>query len=46
VKADRSGRLRIVVDLGPSHAHEEYSPQGRVAKQSGDYFTTKTVTIR
>ena len=46
VRADRSGRLRIVVDLGPSHTVDEYSPEGRLAKQSGDYFTTKTVTIR
>ena len=47
VVADRSGRLRIPVDLGPSHAHEQFSPEGDLdaAVAGAAYWTVRTVTI-
>jgi S-formylglutathione hydrolase FrmB len=45
-KADSRGRLRIDVDLGPSHTSEQYSPSGRAMQQSADYMTAREVTIR
>jgi S-formylglutathione hydrolase FrmB len=44
--ADAAGRLRVVVDLGPSHPAEQYSAQGRAREASGDYWTVRKVTIR
>jgi esterase/lipase superfamily enzyme len=46
--ADADGRLEIEVDLGPSHATDQFSPQARVEEAAaGDaYFTTATVTIQ
>lgn len=46
VRADARGRLRIVVDLGPSHSVEQYGPQGRLMEPAGDYWTVRKVTIR
>lgn len=47
ISADRDGRLRFTIDLGPSHTDEQYTPAERVAEaQMGDaYWTTKTVRI-
>ena len=47
VQADRSGRLRIPVDLGPSHAHEQFSNEADVdaAVAGTAYWTVRTVTI-
>jgi hypothetical protein len=44
-RADGRGRLRIVVDLGPSHTMEQYSAQGRVMQQTPDYMTSRDVRI-
>lgn len=46
VRADRAGRLRFAVDLGPGHTAEQHSPQGRAAQSAGDYFTRRTISIR
>ena len=46
VRADRRGRLRLVVDLGPSHEHEQYSPAARPQQDLPGYFTRRTLTIR
>jgi S-formylglutathione hydrolase FrmB len=45
VVADARGRLRIDVDLGPSHTSEQYSPRGRVMSQSADYWTERKISI-
>jgi S-formylglutathione hydrolase FrmB len=44
--ADRSGRLRIPVDLGPSHVDNQYSVPGMALSGTAGYFVTRTVTIR
>ena len=46
-RADRAGRLRVVVDLGPGHPDEQYTPAGRAAEAAaGDaYWTTRTIHI-
>lgn len=43
--ADAAGRLHIVVDLGPGHADEQYSPRGRVMEATPGYWTERTITI-
>jgi S-formylglutathione hydrolase FrmB len=45
VRADSSGRLTFVVDLGPGHTDDQYSIAGRLAEAQGDYLVTKTVKI-
>lgn len=45
VRADPSGRLRFVVDLGPSHTAEQYTPQARIAEAAGGYWTHASVQI-
>ncbi len=45
VRADKRGRLRIEVDLGPSHTYEQYSPQGRALQETAGYWATRTVKI-
>lgn len=44
--ADAAGRLRIPVDLGPSHQDNEYSAGGMTQSLDEDYFTTRSVTLR
>lgn len=43
--ADSAGRLRIPVDLGPSHTSEQYSPAARPLQDLPGYFTRQPVTI-
>lgn len=45
--ADEAGRLRFTVDLGPSHQHEQYSNDARLAEAvAGDaYWTTRAVAF-
>jgi enterochelin esterase-like enzyme len=45
VFADAHGRLSIEVDLGPSHAFEQFTPQANAAEAAGDYWTVRTVAI-
>jgi hypothetical protein len=47
VVADPEGRLRVIVDLGPSHAHEQFSPEADVdaAAAGAGYWTVRQVTI-
>lgn len=45
VVADRSGRLTITVDLGPSHSHDQFTDEADAAEAQGDYWVTRTVTI-
>lgn len=45
VVADRSGRLTIPVDLGPSHTHDQFSTEADLAEQQGGYWVTRSVTI-
>lgn len=46
VTADRSGRLRIAVTLGPSHEHQQFTAQQRAAETTtDDYWQTATVTV-
>ena len=44
--ADRSGRLTIDVDLGPSHTVEDASPEGRAMTNDPGYWTVKRIDIR
>ncbi|MEY2470718.1 MAG: hypothetical protein QOK28_47 [Actinomycetota bacterium] len=47
VTADRDGRLRFSVDLGPSHDAEQYSPRARAEEAAGLFrFVTRDVAIR
>lgn len=48
LRADRSGRLHMTVDLGPSHTVQEFTPaaQAQEAALGGRYFRSVTVTIR
>ena len=43
--ADREGRLTVSVDLGPSHEHDQFTPQARAGEAAGGYWTTKKVTL-
>ena len=45
--ADRTGRLRFVVDLGPAHGADEGTPAAVAAEaaSAGRYRVTRTVTI-
>ena len=47
VVADRNGRLRFTVDLGPAHTAPEGSPEALAAQAAagGDYWQTRAVTI-
>jgi enterochelin esterase-like enzyme len=47
-RADRAGRLRIVVYLGPSHRYDQFSPPANAlqAARGAGYWTTRTLTIR
>lgn len=47
VRADREGRLRFEVDLGPSHAAQQHTPAARAQQAAlGDgYFATAAVSI-
>lgn len=47
VRADSRGRLRIEVDLGPSHTAQQFTPvaDAEQAVQGDDYFTTAPVRI-
>jgi enterochelin esterase-like enzyme len=45
VVADAEGRLTFTVDLGPSHEHEQYSPQANALEAVGDYWTVRSVVI-
>lgn len=44
--ADDRGRLRITVDLGPSHEHDQFTSPADAQEQLGGYWVTRTVTIR
>jgi hypothetical protein len=46
VVADRSGRLTIDVDLGPSHRVEDASPEGRAMTNEPGYWTVKRIDVR
>lgn len=43
--ADRTGRLTIPVDLGPSHADEQFTDAADVAAATSDYWVVRTVRI-
>jgi hypothetical protein len=43
--ADAGGRLHLVVDLGPSHQAEQFSPAARAVQDLPGYMSTRTVTI-
>lgn len=43
--AGMGGRLRLEVDLGPSHTFEQFTPQANAAEAAGGYWTVRTVTI-
>ena len=45
VVADREGRLTVTVDLGPSHEHDQFTPEARAAEAAGGYWTTREVTF-
>jgi S-formylglutathione hydrolase FrmB len=45
-RADKAGRLRFAVDLGPAHTEEQYyTVSGTVGTTTGNYFTERAVTI-
>jgi len=43
VVADRAGRLTVIVDLGPSHQADQFTPEARAAEAAGGYWTTREV---
>ena len=43
--ADDGGRLHLVVDLGPSHQAEQFTPTARAVQDLPGYMATRTVTI-
>jgi hypothetical protein len=46
VVADDAGRLTVVVDLGPAHQIEQYSPEARAEEAAGtSTFVERTVSI-
>ncbi len=47
VRADRAGHLLLRVDLGPSHAEQQYTPaaQAQEAVEGASYFRTVAVAI-
>ena len=45
IVAGPAGRLRIEVDLGPSHRFEQFTSEANAAEAAGDYWTVRTVTI-
>ena len=45
VVAARDGRLTITFDLGPSHTHDQFTPEADLAEAAGGYWTTRDATI-
>jgi S-formylglutathione hydrolase FrmB len=45
IVAGPNGRLRITVDLGPSHQFEQFTPKANAAEAAGGYWTVRTVVI-
>jgi hypothetical protein len=45
IVAGPAGRLRIEVDLGPSHTFEQFTAAANAAEAAGGYWTVRTVTI-
>lgn len=47
VPVDHEGRLRFVVDLGPPHAEQQYTPEARAAETVGgeSYWREAVVSI-
>lgn len=45
VTADGAGRLRIVVDLGPSHSADQFTTDADVAAATGPYWTVRKVVV-
>ncbi len=45
IVAGPTRRLRIDVDLGPSHTFEQFTPQANAAEAAGDYWTVRRVAI-
>lgn len=46
VLADPRGRLTIDVDLGPSHAQDQFTEQADIAEKVGGYYTVRKVSIQ
>lgn len=46
VAADRRGRLKIDIDLGPSHTSDQFTEQADVAEKAGGYFAVRKVSIQ
>ena len=42
---DGEGRITFAVDLGPSHQHEQYSPEADALEAAGNYWTVRDVAI-
>lgn len=45
VVADAAGRLRLAVDLGPSHAQDQFTQQSDLAEAQGGYWVQRNVKI-
>lgn len=46
IRSDHEGRLLLQVDLGPSHQHDQFTPQADAAEATDDgYWVTRTVSI-
>ena len=45
VAGDGEGRITFAVDLGPSHQHEQYSPEADALETAGNYWTVRDVAI-
>jgi hypothetical protein len=43
--ADADGRLTFDVDLGPSHAFEQFTAAATVAENAGDYWVVRRIVI-
>lgn len=44
-EADEAGRLQFTIDLGPSHAQDQFTPQADLAEAAGGYWVQRNVQI-
>lgn len=44
-RAGADGRLRLTIDLGPAHEHEQFSEAQTRAEAAGNYWTSRRVRI-
>jgi hypothetical protein len=45
VVADEAGRVELEVDLGPSHVHDQFTPEADALEAAGGYWVVREVAI-